>query len=288
MHSNRVLFPAASIIAALVSSSIGATVAKSTFPIIGAEGMTALRVGFSAMILWLITRPWRTRTSMMMGAKLTAYGVALALMNIMIFQAFARLPIGIATAIEVLGPISVALAGSRRKLDFLWVLLAIFGLIILLPLRQESTLDPIGLLLAAGAAFCWGIYIVLGQKVAPIGAGRAVSLGMMVAALIAVPFGLFNSSPSNYSWAIIGLGLVVAVISSTIPYLLEMMAFGRLPQKLVGLLLSGAPAIAAAVAAILLGETLTPTQWIAVTLIIAASAGCALSSAPVKAYADPV
>lgn len=213
-----------------------------------------------------------------MSAMLIAFGLALALMNILIFQAFSRLPIGIATAIEVLGPVSVALAGSRQRHDFVWIALVVIGLALLLPLHSESNIDVIGLLFAVGAAACWAAYIVLGQKVSSVGTGRAVSFGMMVAACVAVPFGAANSNLSNLTWSIVAIGLAVAVISSTIPYLLEMVALGRLPQRVVGVLFSGAPAIAAAVAAVLLGERLTWTQWVSVVLIMLASAGCALSS----------
>jgi inner membrane transporter RhtA len=267
-----------SILVALVCSSVGAASAKSLFPAIGAEGVTALRVGFSALLLLLIGRPWSQGAAGVRWWSVVGYGVVLGLMNILIYQAFSRLPLGIAVAIEVMGPLAVALLYSRRRLDILWVIISAIGLFLLLPISVPSDLDPVGLLFAFGAASCWAIYILLGRAVSRMGPTRAVSLGMVVAAVFAVPFGVYRASGALLDGRILLVGFLVAILSSAIPYLLEMFAFRRLSSGIAGVLLSAAPGISAAVGVAVLGEHLTLMQWMSVALIMSGSAGCAILS----------
>ncbi|MGO7136424.1 DMT family transporter [Rhizobium leguminosarum] len=199
-------------------------------------------------------------------------------MNMLIYQAFSRLPLGIAIAIEVMGPLAVALLYSRRRLDILWVAISAVGLFLLLPISVPSDLNPVGLLFALGAATCWAIYILLGRAVSPMGPTRAVSLGMAVAAIFAVPIGVYRGAGSLLNERVILVGFLVAILSSAVPYTLEMFAFRRLSSGLVGVLLSSAPGIGATVGAAVLGEYLTPIQWMSVALIMVGSAGCAIFS----------
>jgi inner membrane transporter RhtA len=230
------------------------------------------------LLLVLIGRPWRGGATAVAWRPVFGYGIALGLMNILIYQAFARLPLGIAIAIEVMGPLAVALLYSRRRLDVLWVGTSVMGLFLLLPISVQSDLDPVGLLFAFGAATCWAIYILLGRAVSPMGSARAVSLGMTVAAMFAVPFGVHHASDALLDERIILVGFLVAMLSSAVPYTLEMFAFRRLSSGVAGALLSSAPGIGAAVGASILGEQLTPIQWMSVALIMTGSAGCAISS----------
>lgn len=264
------------VFAALLSSALGAAAGKSLFPLIGAEGVTALRLGFSAVILAWIGRPWEQALEKRLLAVIAVYGIALGLMNILIYQAFARLPLGVAVAIEVTGPLAVALLCSRRPSDLVWLVVSIVGLGFLIPLDTRAATDGLGLLFAGGAATCWALYLVFGRKLTQLTPARAVSLGMITAAGIGVPFGIYNAHGTLFGWHILAVGFSVAVLSSILPYLLEMHAFRSLSARVAGILLSTAPAIAAGVGALFLGERLTFQQWTAVFLIVSSSAGCAL------------
>lgn len=277
--SERSAVAASAVMAALTSSALGAAFAKSLFPEIGPEGVTTLRVAFSALILLAIARPWRKTITRDMAVNLIVYGTVLGAMNMLIYQAFARIPLGIAIAIEVTGPITIALMASRKVMDFVWVGCAVLGLSLLLPLNPGSHLDPMGIAFAFGAAACWAIYIIAGKRVSTLGAGTAVSLGMLVATVVTAPVGLVHAGYTLFSPHIIGLGLVVAVLSSAVPYLLEMMAIKQLPRRVFGTLLSSAPAIGALVGIFVLGEDLKPAQWLAISLVILASAGSAIYGA---------
>lgn len=270
--------PALTVLLSLVLQNAGAAVAKSLFPLVGVEGMTALRIGLSAVLLVAVWRPWRfslTRTAL---RDLVLYGLTLGLMNLLIYQAFERIPLGIALAIEITGPLAVALAGSRRLRDIAWVLCAIGGLVLLLPLGQATdTLDPAGLAYAAGAAACWAAYIVIGKRASTGNGGQAVALGMLVAAIFTVPLGMVHAGAALLTPEALGIGLAVAVLSSAAPYSLEMAALRRLSRPVFGILVSSAPAIASLAGVLILGEHLSPTQWLAIALIITASAGRAWS-----------
>jgi inner membrane transporter RhtA len=242
------------------------------------EGMTALRVGLSALLLLVFWRPWRRPVARRDVANLAIYGAMLGGMNLCIYHAFGRIPIGIATAIETTGPLVVVLAASRRALDVAWVLLAVAGLGLLLPLATDRPLDPVGLLFAFGAAASWALYIVFGKRVSGLARGQAVSLGMLVAALFAVPVGIAHAGTAMLVPAPLLAGLGVALLSSAVPYSLEMAALRRLPRHVFGILVSATPAVGAACGAIVLGERLSALQWLAIGCIIGASAGGAATA----------
>ena len=259
--------------ASLVSQNLGAAIAKSLFPVVGVEGMTALRIGLSALLLLAFWRPWRAPLARRDLGNLVAYGAMLGGMNLCIYHAFGRIPIGIATAIETTGPLVVVLAASRRVLDVAWVALALVGLALLLPLHADSALDPVGLLFAFGAAASWALYIVFGKRVSTLVPGQAVSLGMLVAALFAVPIGVAHAGAAMLVPATLAAGLGVALLSSAVPYSLEMAALRRMPRHVFGILVSATPAVGAACGALVLGERLSGVQWLAIGCIIGASAG---------------
>jgi inner membrane transporter RhtA len=268
------VLPAAAALGALVSLQTGAAFAKSLFPDVGAEGVAALRIGIAALLLAAIFRPWKLHLSRPVWLHLIAYGAMLGLMNLLIYRAFATIPLGIAISIEVLGPLAVALLASRRPLDLLWISLALTGLI-LLPLGAgEAGLDWRGVAFALAAALCWGLYVAVGGKVAHLGS-RGVAAGMAVAAIIVVPLGAAHAGPNLIAPHIIALGTVIAVLSSALPFLLDIYALARLPQKVFGILMSASPAVSALAGLLVLGEALNPLQWAGIAAITAACAGSA-------------
>jgi inner membrane transporter RhtA len=270
--------PLVALAASLISQNLGAAIAKALFPVVGVEGMTALRIGLSAGLLLAFWRPWRTPVARRDLGNLVIYGAMLGGMNLCIYHAFGRIPIGIATAIETTGPLAVVLAASRRALDVAWVALALVGLALLLPFASDSPLDPVGLLFAFGAALSWALYIVFGKRVSTLASGQAVSLGMLVAALFAVPIGIVHAGAAMLVPTTLLAGLGVAVLSSAVPYSLEMAALRRMPRHVFGILVSATPAVGAACGALVLGERLGALQWVAIACVIGASAGGAATS----------
>lgn len=272
------LLPPLALLASQISVNLGAAVAKTLFPVVGVEGMTAYRVGFAALLLIAVARPWRHRLSWQQGRNLLLYGAVLGLMNLMIYRAFARIPIGVAVAIEVTGPLTVVLLASRRASDFAWCALAAFGLYLLIPLGGVDRLDPGGVAYAFGAALCWALYIVFGKRTAGLDGGQAVAWGLLVAALITVPIGVAHAGAALLAPGLMATGLVIAVLSSALPYSLEIFALRRLPHGVFGMLASASPAVSALAALVVLGERLNHLQWIAIGCIVFASASCAYAA----------
>lgn len=282
MHSSRhaALIPLLAILGAVTALGLGTSWAKhSLFPVVGAQGTTAVRVGFSALLLLLFWRPWRWALSRADARTVALYGAALGAMNLCFYMSLRSIPFGLAVAIEFSGPLAVALFSSRRPLDFLWVLLAAAGLGLLLPLGHDvSTLDPAGVLYALAAAVFWATYIVFGKRASHLHAGHSVSLGLFVAALVVVPVGVAHAGAALLSPAILATGLGVALISSAIPISLEMVALKRLSPQAFGIMASMEPAVAALLALALLGEYLSAMQWLAIALIVAASVGSSVTA----------
>jgi inner membrane transporter RhtA len=266
---------------AMLSFQIGATFAKQLIPTIGAPGTTALRLGLSAVLLLAVQRPWRTVPSGSAWPVVLAYGVSLGAMNAVFYLALRTIPLGIAVAIEFMGPLAVAVLASRRRLDYLWVVLAAAGLALLLPLTGSATaLDPAGVLYALAAGVGWALYIVFGQKAGRAHGASASTWGLMIAALVTVPLGAADAATVLVDPALLPLGLGVAIFSSALPYTLEMVALRRLSAKVFGTLMSFEPAIAALAGWVVLREHLTATQWLAIAAIVAASAGAVASEPP--------
>ena len=278
VRPSPVILSIAALVTGMVSLQAGATFAKSLFPVLGAAGTSTLRVGFSALILIAVWRPWRRSLPLREAGWIALYGAALGAMNLLFYLALARLPLGPAVAIEFAGPLSVALIASRRRSDFLWIGLAVFGLILLLPIATADGLDPIGVVLDLGAAAAWALYILFGQRAGRIDGGQAVSLGMLTAALVVAPFGVAEAGSELLAPGVLLAGLVLALMSSALPYSLEMVALRRLDRKSFGVLMSLEPAVAACAGLMLLGERITLVQWLAIGFIIAASIGITAGS----------
>ena len=273
-----VILSVAALVTGMVSLQCGATFAKSLFPVLGAAGTSSLRVGFSALILVVVWRPWRRSLPLREAGWIALYGAALGAMNLLFYLALARLPLGPAVAIEFAGPLSVALIASRRRSDFLWIGLAVLGLMLLLPIATTDGLDPVGVVLDLGAAAAWALYILFGQRAGRIDGGQAVSLGMLTAALVVAPFGVAQAGSALLAPGVLLAGLVLALMSSALPYSLEMVALRRLDQKSFGVLMSLEPAVAACAGLMLLGERITLVQWLAIGLVITASIGITAGS----------
>ena len=274
--------PALLLLVAMGSFQVGASLtARYLFPDVGAQGATALRVGIAAILLLLIYRPWRNTAWRGRGFTLLCYGITLGAMNLFFYMAILRIPLGIAVAIEFLGPLSVAVLASRRALDFLWVVVAVMGLALLLPItRSASQLDAAGLLCAALAALFWGLYIVSGQRAGAEGhaSGGTVAIGMMIAMLVVVPPGIHEAGAKLLDPALLPIAFVVAAISSAIPYVIEMYAMARMPARTFGIFMSIEPALAAIAGFALLGDRLAPLQWAAILCVVLASLGSAATS----------
>jgi inner membrane transporter RhtA len=256
----------------------GAAMAKGLFPALGAAGTAGIRIGLSAVILLAVFRPPLTRFGAVQWRAVVPYGVVLGLMNFVFYLAIARIPLGLAVTLEFTGPLGVAVFGSRRPLDLAWVALAGAGIALIAPWSGHG-IDPIGLLFALFAGACWAAYIILGGRLSKVlTEGAAVATGMMVAALTTVPFALAIGAFVNVTPALLATGAVVALLSSALPYFLEMVALRALPARTFGILMSLEPAVAALVGLVLLGEHLTAAQWMSVALVISASAGATISA----------
>jgi len=269
--------PLAATLISLLSVQIGAAFAKTLFPQVGPEGVAALRLGIAAVVLVIWLRPWTLGLTSSTCLALLGYGTVMAVMNVLIYRAFDYIPVGIAISIEVLGPLTVALITSRRQLDVLWVCFALTG-VALLPFGSlDASLDLRGVGYAALAGMFWGLYVVIGKKTAPLG-GRGVAVGMAVAASMVVPLGVAHAGMQLVRPEVLLLGGLVALLSSAMPFLLDMFALKHLPRHVFGVLMSASPAVSAMAGWLILGEHLNGLQWLGIAGISIACLGSALAS----------
>lgn len=272
------------LIIAMISVQSSGSLAKILFHDFPILTVAAMRLLFGALILALIFKIWQINFRQVKWQAIISYGFALAGMNALFYLSIDRLPLGIAVSFEFVGPLSVALYYARQKFDFVWVGLAILGLILLFPFDQVSEgLDLIGIGFALGAGACWAIYIVAGQKPSGISGNHTVCLGMFIGMLCLMPVALFSGfsiavfEPSNFIYFI-----ALAVLASALPFTLEMIALRHLTALSFGTLMSIEPAIAALSGFIFLGEQLLWNQWLALATIICASIGCTYTTQQAK------
>src|SRR5262245_14612552 len=259
------------VLVAAVSPQIGAAFAVTLFDELGPAGAAFLRLGFAAIVLWAIWRP-RLVGDLRLPA---AFGVALGLMNWSFYEAIARIPLGVAVTIEFAGPLLLAVAGSRRPLDILWILLAAAGILLLIG-PSGGVMDPVGVGLALAAAGFWMAEIALSKRVgAAFQGGSGLAIAMVVGAAILLPVGAIEARPAVTQPALLGAAFVVALASSVVPYSLELEALRRLPASVYGVLMSLDPAVAAVAGFVVLGQALGLREAVAIALVIVASAGAA-------------
>jgi inner membrane transporter RhtA len=274
-----VLLPLAALLVAMVTVQMGAALVKGLFPRVGVAGATTLRLWLASLMLLAVWRPWQKLPKPRETRSLLIYGVAMGVMNLCFYSALARIPLGIAVALEFSGPLAVAMAASRRAVDFVWVALAALGLVALLPLGvAHEPLSPSGIVFALVAGACWALYIVFGQKAGSLHGGMSAALGTVIGAVVITPFGVAQAGAALLDPEILPAACGVALLSSALPYSLEMFALTRLPTRTFGVLMSGEPALGALSGWYLLHERLSLVQWAAVASIMFASAGSAITS----------
>ncbi|WP_224361500.1 EamA family transporter [Hyalangium versicolor] len=281
--------PVPAVILAVLSVQGGAAFAKELFPVLGSAGTAGMRIGLSAILLLAVFRPPLTRLTRAQWGAVIPYGVVLGTMNLTFYMALQRIPLGLGVTLEFVGPLGLAVFGSRRAMDFLWAVLAAAGIALIAPWRGGvGSLDVVGVLLAIFAGCCWAAYIVLGGRVSRVfPGGQSVATGMLCASLTVLPFSFAEGLASRLTPALFAAGLAVALLSSAIPFTLEMMALRVLPSRTFGILMSLEPAAAALSGLVFLREQLSVMQWLALVCVSAASAGAALTarrvSPPVEA-----
>lgn len=273
---NSSFISAGIILLAMASIQFGASQAKGLIPMTGAAGATTIRLFVAGVTLLILFRPKKIKFS----RNLIIYGMSLGLMNLTFYFSLARIPLGIAVALEFVGPLTVALFSSRNKTDIFWALLAGVGLALLIPfdLKDVSALDPIGVLFALMAGACWAGYIIFGKKAGEALKGpEAVAIGMLIAALSVLPFGLIIDGTNIFQAAAIPLGLVVGLFGSALPYTLEMSVLKKMRPATFGILMSLEPVMATIMGMIFLSEVLTVPQYLAIACIMVSSLGSTIS-----------
>jgi inner membrane transporter RhtA len=273
------------VLAAAGSLQVGAAFAVTLFDDIGAAGAAFLRLGLAAVVLWAVWRP-RLRDHPAGDLRLAgAFGVALGLMNWSIYEAMARIPLGVAVTIEFAGPLLVAVLGSRRPRDGAWIVLAAAG-ILLLADPGGGSVDTLGVVFALAAAACWMAYIHLSQRTGRVfPGGTGLTLAMAAGALVVLPAGVLGGGGGLLEPGLLGSALVVALASSVLPYSLELEALRRLPAAVFGVLMSLEPAVAALAGWIVLDQGLGAREVVAIAMVVLASAGATLFAAAVEPVA---
>ncbi len=274
---SRVPSPAL-VLGAIGSIQFGAALATTLFSRVGPGGAVAARLVTATVILLAIWRPrlrGRTRRELLLAG---LFGVILGGMNLMFYEALDRIPLGIAVTIEMVGPLSVAVAGSRRARDLLWVALAAAGILALTQGRAHG-LDPVGVGLALGAGCLWGLYILVNARVGrAFTGGTGLALAMIPASLIVLPVGIAQAGARLVSLHALAVGTAVGLLSSAIPYTLEMEALRRIAAPVFGVLMSLEPGVAALAGFLVLGQAMSARSLVGIALVVAASIGCSRGS----------
>jgi inner membrane transporter RhtA len=273
--------PFALVLAGVASVQIGAAVARTMFDDLGPSGTSLLRVFFAALVLMLLFRPDPRRYGWSALRYVLAFGVTLGLMNLTFYLALDRLDLGVAVTIEFLGPLAVAVFGSRRRLDLVWAALAAVGIVLLANPGTGESLDTLGLVFILIAAACWAAYILIAQRAGRLFPGsEGVALAMVVATLVPLVPGIADAGSELLKPQWLVLGCAVGLLSSAIPYSLETEALRRIPANVFGVLMSMEPAVAALAGFVVLGQDLGARELVAIGLVVAASAGASIATPP--------
>lgn len=268
------------VVGAAVSVQIGAAVAKSLFDTLSPQGVVFLRLLFGSAALWAIARPrlrGRPRADLRL---LAVLGVLLVTMNLLFYASLDRLPLGIAVTVEFLGPLGLAVIGSRRLLDLVWVVLAAGGVLLLADGGGEQV-TAVGIAFALAAGVLWALFIVVGTRVGQTFDGpTALAPAMLLGAALAAPWGIASAGGHLGDAQLVGAAVGVGLLSSALPWSLEMESMRRLPPAVLGVVVSIEPAVAALAGYLFLDERLRLRAWLAIAMVIAASAGAALRRPP--------
>lgn len=270
--------PTALVLGGIVSVQLGAAFAKQLFGATGPAGAVSLRLGFAGIILLII---WRSALRIDRRAipVVLAYGAVLGSMNLCFYEAIDRIPLGMAVTIEFLGPLAVALAGSRKWIDPVWAVLAGGGVLLLT--QADGPVSMTGVLLALAAGGFWAGYILLTARLGErTSGGGGLALAMAFGGLLMAPAGIVEAGTALLDPAVLAVGFAVALLSSVVPYSLELEALRRIPPRVFGILMSLEPAVAAMAGLLVLGQVLGVGQWAGVVCVVAASAGATRTGTP--------
>ncbi len=273
--TDRVPAPAL-VLVSILSVQFGSAVARTAFDVVGPNGITLMRLAFSGLILTAIVRPAVRRWSRAQLRAAVLLGLTMGSMNLVFYLSIQEIPLGVAVTVEFIGPLLVALVQTRRLVDLLWVVLAGGG-VALLGLEGGTDLPLTGLALALLAGLFWGGYILASANVGRLVPGMdGLAVALLVAALLALPFGAEGAMQALDDPVVLLAGLAVAFLSSIIPYGLELSALRRIPTRVFGILMSLEPAAAALAGLLVLGQHLGPRELVALVLVSAASLGVTL------------
>ncbi|PZS35833.1 MAG: EamA family transporter [Pseudonocardiales bacterium] len=274
----RIPPPQLLLLGSIASVQLGSAFADKLFAQAGPGGVVLLRLALSAALLLAISRPrLRGRTGADLRAAV-AFGLVLGGMNWSFYEALDRLPLGVAVTIEFLGPLAVAVAGSRRLLDGVWAVLAGGGVALLAVRGDHHDIDPVGVLLALVAGACWAAYILLSKRVgASFAALDGLAIALAVGTVLVLPAGIAQGGTALIHPGVLAGGLAVALLSSLIPYSLEIVALRRLKASTFGLLMSLEPAMAALAGVIVLSQHLTGVLLVALVMVVTASVGTTIT-----------
>jgi inner membrane transporter RhtA len=269
--------PPGLLLVSIVSIQLGAALAVNLFPALGTVATAFLRLAFAAVLLLAATRHTIAWSARRQAGALLVYGTVLAVMNLSFYGAIARIPLGIAVAIEFLGPLGLAAATSRRTRDFAWIGLAVLGIVLLTP-EIGTALDPLGVALAGVTGLCWAGFTVMSQRIGRALPGNSgLAIGMAVAALVVLPVELVVGGLGLLDFGLLGGALAVAILSTALPLSLEFEALKRMTARSYGILVTLEPVVAAIVGALLLGQAMGLSGLLAVVCVTAAALGVTIS-----------
>ncbi|MBO9582280.1 MAG: EamA family transporter [Sphingobium sp.] len=272
------LLPVLACCVAMACFQIGAALAKQLFVSIGPMGTATLRLAIGAAVLIVVTRPWRNWPARVPGLALLGLGASVAGAILFYYLAIDRLPLGIAMPVQFLGPLVLATVMSRGVMDLVWVALAALGIWCLLGTGGTSGhIDPVGILFALGAAVSWAVYILAGKAAGDALGSAAAPASLGIAAIILLPIGTVHSGTALLDPAILPFAALVAIVSATIPFWLELYAMPRLPTRTFSVLMSLEPAFAVLFGLVMLGERLSLVQTLGVALVVGSSIGSVLT-----------
>ncbi len=274
------------VLGAILSIQVGSAVATDLFSDVGPGGVVLMRALVSSIVLFALWRP-SLRIAPEHRKVVLLFGVALAGMNLCFYEAIARIPLGTAVTIEFIGPLGVAIFTSGRRRDWIWAGIAACGILLLTGGIGGEGLDRLGLLLAFVAGLFWGSYILLGKRLGQQDSGgKALVVPMVISTILVAPFGIAEGGTNLFSAEVLAIGIAVGVLSSAVPFSLELEAMRRLPSSVFGVMMSLEPAVAATVGFVLLSQGMGATQVAAIILVVIASAG-ALRSSTVPVTNEP-